>query len=316
MKALIIVLLSLFLSFLSGCENGYYHRPPAEFTEQTTLPELTEQAFNPEPLYIQTPAANNYSYVQPPDYLYDTPQVISEYESPADFEVYKIMGTAESLTGTRWDNMLAWRANASDLARQHRSLIYVNKNPAVNAVYLTFDDGPDPVNTVSVINTLLEYNVSATFFFTGENIRRHGDIVKKVYDSGFAIGLHGYSHISFKDLSRDEIIAELTETNDLLEAITGRRSVIMRPPFGAIGGREISVIEEQDLLIYLWSIDTLDWTQNTEQDILHNIKNHLRPGDIILMHAFAGQAKSPAVLPEIIEFILTMGYEVRALPWY
>jgi len=243
----------------------------------------------------------------------ELPEVEEEIEDVI-FEIYSIEGTADSMTGDRWERMLAWREDAVLLAGQYRDTVFVNMDPAENVVFLTFDDGPDPVNTVKVINTLIEYDVGATFFFTGENIRRHGEVVRQAYNAGFSIGLHGYSHTSMLALTGDEIIAELNETNDLLEAITGTRSTIVRPPYGAMGHEEIEVMKLLDLEIYLWSLDTLDWAQESASEILRNIKEHLRPGEIILMHAFSGQRMVPEILPSIIEFIRDEGYEIRALP--
>jgi len=238
---------------------------------------------------------------------------IEEEPVVEDFEIYSIEGTADSLTGRDWERMVAWRNNATLLAGLHRDSVIINMDPSENVVYLTFDDGPDSRNTVSVIDILLEYDVSATFFFTGENIRRNEDVVKKAFDAGFPIGLHGYSHTSFLNMTSDDIIAELNETNDLLEAITGERSAIMRPPYGAMGEEEIGIINSLDLMIYLWSLDTLDWTQRDATDILQNIKEFLRPGEIILLHNHSGRHMVPDILPSIIEFIRDEGFEMRAL---
>jgi len=229
------------------------------------------------------------------------------------FEIYSIEGTAVSMTGAAWERMLTWRNNAISLAENHENVI-INMNPNENVVYLTFDDGPDANNTVKVIDTLIEYNVSATFFFTGDNMRRHRDVVRKTHEAGFSIGLHGYSHKSFRDLSASEITRELNESNELLETITGERSAIMRPPYGAVGDEEIELISGMDLTIYLWSLDTLDWSQSDANEILRNIKEYLRPGEIILMHAFSGQRLVPEILPSIIEFIRDEGFEIKALP--
>ena len=231
-----------------------------------------------------------------------------------EFEIFSIEGTAVSMTGNSWERMLTWRSNATLLAEQHRDNVFVNMTPAENVVYLTFDDGPDSRNTSRVIDTLIEYDVSATFFFTGENIRRHTDVVKKAFDAGFPIGLHGYSHTSFLNMTANEIIAELNETNDLLEAITGERATIMRPPYGAMGENEIEIISSLNLDIYLWSLDTLDWAQTDADEILRNIKDFLRPGEIILMHTPSAQRLVPEILPSIIEFIRDEGFEMRALP--
>jgi peptidoglycan/xylan/chitin deacetylase (PgdA/CDA1 family) len=224
------------------------------------------------------------------------------------------MGTAASVTGTRWANMSAWREGAATLAGEYRGILVVNMDPAENAVYLTFDDGPDPVNTVRVLRTLKEYGVPATFFFTGENIRRFPGVVRQTHEAGFAIGLHGYGHANMQRLTADEIAAELNETNDLLERITGVRATHMRPPYGAVGPEEIAAIHAMGLTIYLWSLDTLDWAQTDADEITRNVEEYLRPGDIILMHAFSGQWRSAEALPRIIEFILEQGYEIRNLP--
>jgi peptidoglycan/xylan/chitin deacetylase (PgdA/CDA1 family) len=284
------------LLLLAACQT----RP----LEQPEMPHIS-----PAPPEVEQPQdisgdIEEYSLAEEEDEIEDAP-----------FEIYDIKGTADSLTGSRLERHLAWRAEASSLAEQYRDILFVNKDPAGNAVYLTFDDGPDPVNTVSVINTLIEYGVSGTFFFTGENMGRHRAVVKQAYDAGFAIGLHGYSHTSMQVLTEDEVISELDETNRLLEEITGSRSTIMRPPYGAIGGEEIDFISGQGLSVYLWSLDTLDWAGNSTSDILQNIEEHLRPGEIILMHAFSGQSKSAEILPAIIEFIKEQGFEMRGLPF-
>ena len=246
------------------------------------------------------------NYYEPDDYI--------EYEYIDDgyFELHSIEGTAD-LSDDMWERMVDWRTNAVLLAERHRDSVVTNRNPNAPVVYLTFDDGPDPVNTVSVINTLIEHDVSATFFFLGENIRRHPEVVVMAYEAGFTIGLHGYTHTSFRLLSDDEIIAELNETNDLLESITGSRATTMRPPYGAIGDEEVEVIQSLDLRIYLWSLDTLDWAQTEATEILRNVKEYTRPGEIILMHAFSGQRLVPEILSEIIEFLLDEGFEIRAL---
>jgi len=228
-------------------------------------------------------------------------------------DVFSIEGTADSITDEKWDRMLVSREEHIRLAGQYRELVLVNMDPAKNVVYLTFDDGPDPVNTVRVINILKEHDVRATFFFTGENMRRHRDVVELAHAAGFSIGLHGYSHISFRDLTEEEIVNELTKSNDLLESITGKRATIMRPPYGAIGHEEIETIRNENLTIYLWSLDTLDWAQDDAGEILRNVQSYLRPGEIILMHAFSGQRLVPEILPSIIEFIQDSGYEMQAL---
>lgn len=61
-------------------------------------------------------------------------------------------------------------------------------------VYLTFDDGPNPNNTLHILDTLDQYGVHATFFMVGSYVERYPEIVQEVYARGHAIGCHSYSH--------------------------------------------------------------------------------------------------------------------------
>jgi|GEM_PF-631896 len=232
----------------------------------------------------------------------------------SDYQVYEVKGTAPSIQGVKWDNMVSQRKESTNFAQKYRDLVYVNLNPNEKAVFLTFDDGPDATNTLSVMNTLIKKKVGATFFFTGENIKNNSAVVKKVHENGFAIGLHGYDHTSLAVLKDNEVKAQLNNTNDLLEKITGERTNLMRPPYGDINDSTIEIIGQLKQKIYLWSLDTLDWAQSDKAEILRNIKENLRPGDIILMHASYGKSFSAEILPEVIDYIKTQGYELKALP--
>ena len=63
-----------------------------------------------------------------------------------------------------------------------------------NVVYLTFDDGPNDKNTPRILEILKKENIKATFFLTGQNVARYPDVVKQIYQSGNAMGLHSYTH--------------------------------------------------------------------------------------------------------------------------
>ena len=60
-------------------------------------------------------------------------------------------------------------------------------DPTKPIVALSFDDGPS-VNTASIIETLNEYGVHATFFMVGDNVKMYPERVKMVYDAGCEVG--------------------------------------------------------------------------------------------------------------------------------
>jgi peptidoglycan/xylan/chitin deacetylase (PgdA/CDA1 family) len=67
-------------------------------------------------------------------------------------------------------------------------------------VVLTFDDGPWPGNTPTVLKALADECLKATFFEIGEHATWHPEITKQVIDAGMTVGTHTWSH---KDLARN-----------------------------------------------------------------------------------------------------------------
>ena len=70
------------------------------------------------------------------------------------------------------------------------------------AVYLTFDDGPIPVITPWVLDLLDKYQIKATFFMVGDNVRKHPKEFQMVLDRGHRVGNHTFNHVGgFNHLS-------------------------------------------------------------------------------------------------------------------
>ncbi|MCL1790500.1 MAG: polysaccharide deacetylase family protein [Peptococcaceae bacterium] len=227
--------------------------------------------------------------------------------------IYEIAGTSPGISGQTWETMQAWRRQSVQYARRYRNRLYINAETTTHTVYLTFDDGPGSQNTPIILDILTEHDAAATFFCTGISMQAYPDILKQIADRGFTIGLHGWDHRRFTDMPAAEIARQTDRSNDLLLSLTGVTASITRPPYGAINETVIETLAAQDHKIYLWSIDTLDWGQKDPQDILRNIQENLRPGDIILMHCGDGQPQTARILPEIIEYILLEGYSFGRL---
>ena len=105
-----------------------------------------------------------------------------------------------------------------------RALWRMDKN--VKAVYLTFDDGPIPEITPWVLDLLDKYNIKATFFLVGDNVRKHPEEFKMIVERGHRVGNHTFNHISgLKYLSYNY----LENTNKADELIN---STLFRPPHG------------------------------------------------------------------------------------
>ena len=73
-------------------------------------------------------------------------------------------------------------------------------------VVLTFDDGPWPENTPSVLKTLAEQCTTGIFFSIGKHATYYPEILKQVYAAGHTIGTHTWSHATLtnKKLTEDQ----------------------------------------------------------------------------------------------------------------
>ena len=56
-----------------------------------------------------------------------------------------------------------------------------------HAVYLTFDDGPIPQSTPFILHTLRHYNIKATFFMVGDNVRKYPQLFRQIRDEGHQV---------------------------------------------------------------------------------------------------------------------------------
>lgn len=74
---------------------------------------------------------------------------------------------------------------------------------------LTFDDGPDARWTPHVLRTLKKYHVPGAFFMVGLQMEKNLPIVRKVYDAGFTIGNHTFTHHNIIENSESRTYAEL-----------------------------------------------------------------------------------------------------------
>ena len=64
----------------------------------------------------------------------------------------------------------------------------------VGCVALTFDDGPDPVDTPKLLDLLREKGVKATFFVVGKRADQYPEIVLRTWAEGHLVANHTWSH--------------------------------------------------------------------------------------------------------------------------
>lgn len=171
-------------------------------------------------------------------------------------------------------------------------------------VALTFDDGPHQTCTPALLDGLKQRGVKVTFFLMGENIAGKEALVQRMQEEGHLIGNHSYRHIQMTKEGAEQACAEIEQTEEIIQGITGRRPEYLRPPYGAWNEQlECRV----NLTTVLWNVDSLDWKlQNTER-IVRRVEKDVKSGDIILMHDIFKTSVEAAL--RIVDDLQKQGYE-------
>jgi peptidoglycan/xylan/chitin deacetylase (PgdA/CDA1 family) len=178
--------------------------------------------------------------------------------------------------------------------------------PADGRFALTFDDGPDPDSTPLVLDALEAAGARATFFQVGEQLLVHHELGGEVTRRGHAVALHGFHHEEHDRLPRAEIRDDLLRGLDAIEAATGTRPTLFRPPYGRAAEGTQQACEELGLELVYWSGWGMDWEPIPAERIADLVMRDLAAGSLVLLHdspryAYRDSARATAeALPSIL----------------
>ncbi|KMY52630.1 polysaccharide deacetylase [Bacillus sp. FJAT-27231] len=169
-----------------------------------------------------------------------------------------------------------------------------------NGVALTFDIGWGDEKAAQILQTLIRHKAKATFFLSASWAERHPDLVKKMKDHHFEIGLLGYNYVDYTSMEKEEIRKDLLKAQEVFKKLQIEDVKLLRAPTGHFNQEVLKIANDMNLTYVHWSIDTNDWRNPGTSVILSKVKE-AKNGDIIFMHASDSAKQTNAVLPKIIE---------------
>lgn len=182
-------------------------------------------------------------------------------------------------------------------------------------VSLTFDDGPQPVNTPRVLDILKAHGVKGTFFVTGANAEKYPELIKRIVAEGHALGNHTYTHANLSKCTAAQAKAEFDRCQAAIDKALGAHYdlKLVRPPYGATGPQVKAALAPGQQIV-LWNVDSNDWRYaKDDQKIFQNIFEgaygvHAR-GGTILFHDIHPQ--TVRVLDEVISRLQRSGFDIQ-----
>lgn len=185
-------------------------------------------------------------------------------------------------------------------------------------VYLTFDDGSGTL-TPTVLDTLDQYGVKATFFVVG-SYSLSDEYAKTEYNDilnrGNTLGIHSFTHSRANIYKSIETFSEdCDKMIEYVQNLTGFTPYLWRFPGGSatsfaderMHDEYIPYVESKGLTYYDWNVSSGDGSSKTTEDQIYNnviegVKG--KSVSVVLMHDGSGHEPSVAALPRILNTLI------------
>lgn len=181
------------------------------------------------------------------------------------------------------------------------------KMKSKNAVYLTFDDGPQEGLTDWILDFLDERNIQATFFCVGENVKNQPVLFSKILSKGHRVGNHTMKHEKGTRTHRSNYLKSVKNAGEYIE------SDLFRPPYGRLPLWKTTEIRK-NYRIVMWSWLSYDYDNTVSiDDILANAKS-IKGGDILVFHDnLKSHDRLKVLLPKVVDVITEKGLHFQSI---
>ena len=184
--------------------------------------------------------------------------------------------------------------------------------PDKDAIYLTFDDGPNPTVTPFVLAELEKYGAKATFFCVGNNVARYPDVFARTRAAGHTMGNHTYNHLNGWKTTNAHYLKNIAQADKHIN------SRLFRPPYGRIKLSQYRKLVRRypHWTMYMWDILSGDFdTGITGEQCLANVLECLEPGSIVVFHdSDKARERLEVALPGVLKYCKEQGWAMKALP--
>ncbi len=161
-------------------------------------------------------------------------------------------------------------------------------DPSRPVAALTFDDGPFPIYTTLLLDTLASLHVKATFFLVGEQVRQYPYFAQAIVQAGHEVANHSFHHPNLTLLPPSAVDDELRRTQEIITAVTGQTPQYFRPPGGEYNETVLHAARALGLITVLWTDNPADYANPAPRVFEARTLEQLSNGGILLLHMGVG----------------------------
>jgi peptidoglycan/xylan/chitin deacetylase (PgdA/CDA1 family) len=195
------------------------------------------------------------------------------------------------------------------LKRLHNKGLIWSRSTKHKRIYLSFDDGPHPIITNFVLDTLKENGIKATFFCIGDNVLKYPETFERIVKEQHSIGNHTHNHLN--GWKTDNI----QYYKNILQAAKHIPSKIFRPPYGKIKPTQANYLLKRGWRIIMWNSLSADFDTSIDGiTCFNNVISTMKNGSIVVFHdSEKAFDRMKIALPLLIQYCREQHYEIRAL---
>ena len=177
-------------------------------------------------------------------------------------------------------------------------------------LYLTFDDGPNPVVTVELLDLLKKHKALASFFCIGDRVNTYPALYQRIIDEGHTVGNHTQHHLNGRNSSLADYIREIKTAAQSIS------STLFRPPYGRLRLKQANALHKMGMKTVMWTVLSGDYDQTISKEACaKRVLRHISPGNIYLFHdAEKASVRMLYAVERLLNAGTEAGYAFKALP--
>lgn len=227
-------------------------------------------------------------------------------------KLYRCLIVAASIIGSL---IMLWQISSARTF-QFFGQIIPRVSTTQKVVALTFDDGPTPDATDSILSVLDQQLVRATFFVTGAELDKHLAEGQKIVAAGHELGNHTYSHERMVLVTPSFVQQEIERTDQVIRAAGYQGEIHFRPPYGKKLFTLPYYLSRADRKTIMWDVEPDSYAEIAADSdkITEYVLSKTQPGSIIILHVmYHSRSESLKAVPKIIEGLRAQGYSFKTV---